>query len=71
MESIYELRTDTITTDNGETISTYGITTLMIQESIPNIFFDKSAALDFISLCNKEKLEPIHLNCVIEDLLTK
>lgn len=71
MEHLYQLRTDTVTNDNGETISTYGITALKIEESIPNIFFDKSAAKDFISLCNKEKLELIHLHSVIEDLLTK
>ena len=55
--------------ESGETISTYGVTAYQIVDSVPNVFFDKVKAIKFIDLCNKKKLEPIHLKCVIEDLL--
>lgn len=68
---IYNLRTDNVTDENGQNISVYGITVLKIEESIPNIFSDESEAKNFVSLCNREKLEPIHLHSVIEDLMVK
>ena len=68
---LYNLRTDIVTGENGHISTTYGITVLKIEESIPNIFSDEIEAKNFISLCNREKLEPIHLHCVIEDLMVK
>lgn len=69
MGHLYQLRTDNLTNDNGETVSTYGITALKIEESIPNLFNDKCKAEEFIAMCNNEKLELIHLNSVVEDML--
>ena len=70
MEHLYQLRTDTAVNE-GKTLSTYGITALKIEESIPNIFTNEDDAKKFVDLCNKEKLELIHLHSVIEDILVK
>ena len=59
------------TFSDGKELSTYGITALKIEESIPNIFTNEDDAKKFVELCNKEKLELIHLHSVIEDMLTK
>ena len=68
MEYLYQLRTDT-TVNEENSLSTYGITALKIEESIPNIFTNEDDAKNFIDLCNKEKLELIHLHSVIEDMI--
>lgn len=70
MKHIYCLRTDTFTADNGQAETAYGITVLKEEKSISNIFSDKSEAIDFINRCNAEKLEFIHLENVIEDMLS-
>lgn len=71
MNYLYSLRTDNATDENGQSVSVYGITVLKIETSIPNIFTDESEAKEFISLCNKEELDPIHLQSAIEDLMVK
>ena len=71
MNYIYNLRTDNICDEKGDETSVYGITVFKIEESIPNVFSDEIEAYNFISLCNREKLEPVHLHCVLKDLMVK
>ena len=42
-----------------------------IRQVFPGIFLDRSKAEEFITLCNSEKLEIIHLPDVVRDLLLK
>ena len=72
MQVKYTLRTDTVTDDENQKYTVYGITALDIFENVlqtvSDLFFDKQKAEDFIKLCNEEKLELIHLQDVIDDL---
>ena len=75
MEYIYKLRSDKIVSEEGESFIVYGIDaenvdTKNIEVSIPDIFFDKKTAEEFINLCNKEELMIVHLWDVIEDVLS-
>ena len=69
----YILRTDTVTDEDNQRHTVYGITALDGRgaeiSSFHDIFFDKRKAEDFIELCNSEKLELIHLADVVEDIL--
>ena len=73
MQVIYKLRIDTVTDENNRKHTVYGITALDSFENVlktfEDIFFDKQKAEKFIALCNYEKLELIHLQDVIEDIL--
>ena len=69
----YILRTDTVTDEDNQRHTVYGITAIdsrgAEQEMFPDIFFDKKKAEDFVNICNSEELELIHLADVIEDIL--
>ena len=70
----YILRTDVVTDEENHKHTVYGITALdsfgNVLKSAQDIFFDKQKAEEFIKLCNEEKLELIHLQDVIDDILT-
>ncbi len=40
-----------------------------ILRSVSNVFTSREAASEFVGLCNRHKLDPIHLDCVIADYL--
>lgn len=69
----YILRTDILTDEENRRHTVYGITALdsrgNVLQSVADIFFCKEKAENFITLCNEEKLELIHLQNVIEDVL--
>lgn len=73
MQVIYKLRTDTVTDENNRKHTMYGIIALdkfeNILKTVKNIFYNKQKAEEFIELCNREKLELIHLQDVIEDMV--
>ena len=73
MQVTYTLRTDIVTDEDNNKHTVYGIDALdrfeNVLESVADIFFDKLKAEEFIKLCNEEKLELIHLQDVIEDVL--
>ena len=73
MQVKYALRTDIVTNEDNQKHNVYGINAVdtlgNILESYEDIFFDRRKADEFIDLCNKEKLELIHLPDVIEDIL--
>ena len=55
----------------SKTITTYGVKALdkngKVVKQIDNVFYDKDKAEDFVTLCNSEKVELIHLQNVAED----
>lgn len=72
MEAVYTLRKDVIAgEDNRDTIA-YGINIFdfsgELSEIVPGVFEDKAKAKEFITLCNSEKLETIHLRDALSDL---
>lgn len=73
MQVKYTLRTDIVTDEDNNKHTVYGVDALdrfeNVLESVADIFFDKQKAEEFIKLCNEEKLELIHLQDVIEDVL--
>lgn len=73
MQVKYILRADTVTDEDNREHLVYGITAVdtrgNVLESYEDIFFDKQKAEEFIELCNEEKLELVHLENVIEDVL--
>lgn len=77
MKMVYSVRYDKIADEEGNEITVYGIiaenisnTPSVIEKSIPNIFTNEKIAKKFSELCNEEQLSLIHLECVIEDLLS-
>lgn len=73
MQVIYTLRTDIVTDEDNHKHIVYGVNALdsfkNVLKSVADIFFDKQKAEEFIELCNEEKLELVHLENVIEDVL--
>ena len=73
MDAVYTLRKDVITDNAGNDKISYGINAYKysgeLSEAHPNIFCNKQIAVEFITLCNSEKLELTHLKCVLEDIL--
>ncbi len=69
----YTLRCDTVLDEEGQAYTVYGITALNNSgkelASFPDMFFDKQKAIDFVNLCNSERLELVHLADVVEDAL--
>ena len=73
MQVTYTLRTDIVTDEDNNKHTVYGVEALdnfeNTLESFADIFFDKQKAEEFIQLCNEEKLELVHLQNVIEDII--
>lgn len=73
MQVKYILRTDVVTDEENQKYTVYGITALdrfgNVLKTFEDIFFKKQKAEKFIDLCNSEKLELVHLQDVIEDIL--
>lgn len=69
----YILRTDTIYDENKKAYTVYGIMAVSsngeVIKSVPDVFFDKDKAEDFVDRCNKDRLPLVHLDDVIEDAL--
>lgn len=76
MKIIYTIKKDKIKTEDAKTITVYGISVkqqsfakTVVLKSVSDVFTNKKHALKYIKLFNKEKLSPIHLECVVEDIL--
>ena len=73
MQVKYILRTDIVSDEDNNNFTVYGISALdnygNVLETFEDIFFNKQQAEEFVELCNKEKLELIHLQGVVEDML--
>lgn len=51
-------------------ISVYSEDKKMILDTISDIFLEKEKAEKLVELCNKNKLDPIHLREVVEDAIS-
>lgn len=72
LECRYELRTDAIYDEENQIHTVYGVDAWCgseLKNSVPDVFFDRMAAEDFVHRCNKYALSLIHLMDVIEDAL--
>ena len=67
------MRTDFAKDEENHQYTVYGITALdnfgNMLKTFKDIFFDKNKAEEFVKLCNEEKLELVHLQDVVEDVL--
>lgn len=74
MNFTYQTTTDVSLDEDNESVSVYGIEAVdrkgHVLRCIPNIFTNRDLAEKFVSLCNAEALELIHLDDVIEDMLS-
>ena len=73
MQITYTLRTDIVTDEDNNKHTVYGVDAVdrfkNTLKSVADIFFDKEKAEEFIELCNREKLELIHLQDVLENII--
>lgn len=70
---LYKLRTDYIVSEHKYSYISYGIDVfdnINLIYSVSDISLSKSEIDDLIRLCNKLRLETIHLLDVIEDFLS-
>ncbi len=73
MSYTYRLRTDIVEDEEGNSFTVYGIEAVdpagQILESVPDLFFDRQEAEQFVKLCIEEELCLVHLMDVAEDVL--
>ncbi len=76
MSVTYKIRTDTVTDEEGVPLTAYGIEAVQSDDestftliSVPDIFFSRKKAEDFICMCNEINLSPSHLSDFIEAIL--
>lgn len=71
----YRLNKSIIYDENGEKHNVYGINAVrldgLISKSFHDLFFEKEKAENMIRMLNDNKLELVHLEDVIEDILAK
>lgn len=69
----YKLRADIKYDEDAISHTVYGVTALdqngKLIKTVPDVFFDKNAAENFVALCNAKQLAPEHLHDVCEDQL--
>ena len=74
MSYAYRLNETTVTDEDGETYTVYGIEAVdesgNILESFHDIFFDRAKAEEFVDSCNKYEVLLIHLADVVEDAIS-
>jgi len=70
---VYRLRQDTVLDEEEKSHLVFGVDLVTPQgeneASFPDLFSDPKKAKDFVLLCNKGQLSPMHLFDVIEDFL--
>ena len=64
---MYVINQSTITDENGQQHTTYGIS--YNDTTVKDISINKAKVENLISLCNKLDLSPIHIYDVIDDFL--
>ena len=73
MEAVYTLRKDVISNEQNKDFISYGINVFNLNgeltEIVPGAFDDKQKASEFITLCNSEKVESVHLQNILDDFL--
>lgn len=76
-ECIYCINKSVLKTDEGEEYTAYGIEArtikhgkYIIEQCIPNLFFEYERAKELVDLCNSLEISLVHLMDVIEDELS-
>lgn len=73
MSCNYCVRQDEVSDESGRKYLVYGIDVLnndgRVLKSIPDVFFDRNEAENFVELCNKKQLDQIHLEDVVMDII--
>ncbi len=74
MDINYRICEGVYTDEQGRRYSAFGIeavrSTGEIGESFPDIFFDEVQARQLVELCNRERVEPVHLFDIVTDAIT-
>lgn len=75
MSYTYYLNERVICDESGKQYIVYGIeavsSTGIVLQSFPDIFFSKHKVEHLVDLCNKDKLDLVHLLDVVEDALAE
>lgn len=66
---MYKVTQDLVTNENDQTYTAFGIEYPEEDLYIPDVFFDRERAEEFVALCNKLDLNPLHIFDVLEDIL--
>ena len=66
---MYKITQDLVTDENGQTDTAFGIEYPEEDLYIPDVFLDRERAEEFVALCNKLDLSPLHIFDVLEDIL--
>lgn len=66
---MYKVTQDLVTNENDQTYTAFGIEYPEEDLYIPDVFFDRERAEEFVALCNKLDLTPLHIFDVLEDIL--
>lgn len=65
MKYAYKLRTDIVESEDGEKFTVFGIDIKThfgcVLESVPDIFFDRKQAEDFVERCNREEVSVLFI----------
>ena len=76
MEYVYQIITDEVIGELGESVTVYGVAMLLRESgdvvfTLHDIFTDRLAAVDFVELCNELELSPDHLYDAAYDYMVK
>lgn len=73
MSCNYCLRQDEVYNESGRKYLAYGIDVLddggCVLKSVSDVFFNLKEAENFVEICNKKQLDPIHLEDVVMDVI--
>ena len=73
MKYEYRVRTDVVFDEDEHPHTVYGVELLdggEVKRAVPDVFFDRQKADDFVGACNILHLRPIHLDDAVEDAIT-
>ena len=73
MKVTYQIRQDEVVDEENKIHTIYGVNVLVdnsLVDYIPDVFFNKLQAQEFVELCNHLKLCHVHLKDVVEDILS-
>lgn len=74
MDCRYTIRKDEVQDESGQTHTVYGVEAWLGAKKIrciPDVFFVRRRAEDFVYRCNTYELSLVHLMDVIEDVLAE
>ena len=66
---MYQVTQDLFSDENDQTYTAFGIEYPEEDLYIPDVFLDRERAEEFVALCNKLDLNPLHIFDVLEDIL--